>query len=541
MRCLQLALAALPTFAILPTACTGEIGGDPAGLDLPGGVPTAPAAETVAPSGLRRLTVAEYDRVVLDLLGDASAPASSFLPEDTLSPFDNDYAQQVPSSALVDGAEALAMHVSAELLTDAARRDSVVGCAPSGPADVACLESFVRAFGRRALRRPLTEEEVGEYLAMSAFGETAGDFYVSVETILWALLQDPAFLYRPEVGTPTDNSTIVRLDSFEIATKLSFLLWGTTPSEELLDAAEQAEAAGAPFDAARSAELAEGMLSDPRAAEQIARFHALWLGYGVLPHEASLAEDMQREAEALLERVVFDEARPWKDVLLLEETFLTPALADHYGLPSPGSTDGGWVSLDGTGRRGLLSQGAFLSNGAAGEDTSPTQRGLAVKIRLLCGALPEPPENVNVDEPPVGSGPCKWDQLAPYRDPGCAGCHDQVDPIGWGLEHFDAEGRYREVDSAGCDLAPYTQVDVAGIGSFRGPAELSERLVETSDLSRCVGTQVVRFAAGRSELTVADDGFVGAWLEGAGEDFTLQQLLLAYVSSPSFTFRNLED
>jgi hypothetical protein len=517
--------------ALLAGGCTGDIG------DAERPAETAPPADALGVVGMRRLTVGEIDNALRDLLGDTTRPAAAFLPEDSKTPFDNDTARQVPSAALVDGLEALTQDVTESLLADPARRDEVVGCVPSGADDAACMEQFVRSFGRRALRRPLYDDEVAEYVGLKSFAIEEGDFYVGVETAIWAFLQDPAFLYRVEIGTDA-GGPVVRLDSYEVVTRLSFLIWGTIPDVALLDAAEVAERAGASLTAADARDLAVAMLEDPRAREQMQRFHALWLGYSTLPHDPALAEDMQRETAALVDRIVFDDKLPYKDILTLGETFLTPALAQHYGLPAPASAEGAWVSLEGSGRAGLLSHGTFLSNGGESGDTSPTQRGLAVRLRLLCNPPPAPPGNVNVDDPPAGNGPCKWDQLSAYREPGCVGCHQQIDPIGWGLEGYDGEGRFRATDSAGCELEPYTQGQVSELGAFRGPAELGALLATSTEVDACIVTQMYRFVMGKSETSDADATSIDAWRAEVPGSFRMDELLLAFVGHQNFVFRN---
>ena len=538
----SLSMTALTT-VLVAAGCIGHIGDRDAfdGSGSEDGTPPPPA-DLVASAGLRRLSIHEYDNTVRDLLGDDTRPAATYLPEDARTPFDNDYTKQTASAALVDGAEALAMDVAARLLADPARRDAVVGCTPSGPEDSACATSFVESFGRRALRRPLTDEEVASYVGLFGFAGQAGDFYVGVETTLWALLQDPEFLYRVEIGRPaTDGSGVVRLDNFELVSRMSYLLWGSAPDDRLLDTAEEAEIASRDLDAEEVRTLAVEMLADPRGAEQLYRFHALWLGFDELPHDPALAADMRLETAALLERVVFEDAGPWNDILLAEETFLTPSLAEHYGLPPPASAEGGWVPYGTSGRRGLLSHGTFLVNGGKFEDTSPVFRGLAVRQRLLCQTIPPPPANVNIDDALMSESPCKWDQYLATLQDGCIGCHSQFNPAGWGLEEYDKQGRFRTADPAGCEIGEHANGEVPGLGSFRGPGELGALLAPSDDLLHCLGTQLVRFATGRGEPAPEDVALAAALLADRGADLRFDELLLDLVSSPTFAFRKLEE
>ncbi len=518
------------------TAGTGEESGS--GSDS--GTPTEdpPDVSLVGRVGLRRLTIDELDATIRDLVGDDTRPARAFVPEDLATPFDNDYTTQVASQALIDGAESLARDVAARLVADPQRRAEVVGCTPTGPDDAACMESFVRSFGRRALRRPLADDEVVAFASLISYAEETGDFWAGAEAAFAAFLQHPEFLYRVEIGEPVEGEPgLHRLGPFETVTRLSYFLWGTMPSDDLLDEAQLALDEGRRLDPADVRALAEQMLEDDRARAQVDRFHALWLGYRNLPYEDALAVPMRAETRALLDRVVFEEQRPWRDIFTADETFVTPSLAEHYGLPAPADGNGGWVAYADDPRRGLLSHGSYLSNGVTGEDTRLVMRGLAVRTRLLCGEIPPPPPNVNADDEPEGESPCKWDRYWEYREPGCIDCHQWVNPIGWGLEQYDQFGRFRELDNAGCELEPHAVGEIQGLGTFRGPGELGALLAESSTVTACFGEHLYRFAVGRSELDADDRGIVTAWLEAGGEAVRLHELLLHFVSEDAFVYR----
>jgi hypothetical protein len=493
--------------------------------------------DRVPESGLRRLTAAEYDATVRDLLG-IDVVAALLLPEDWRQPFDNDYTTQVASQALVEGAELLAADVAALALETPAVRDATVGCTPTGPADDACFRTFVTTFGRRALRRPLTAEEVDRFASLLAEAQETGEFDDAVEVALRAFLQHPEFLYRVEVGTPVDDEPgVFRLGDHEIGTRLSYFIWGSTPSDALLDMAD----AGELHTPDQIAAAAEEMLTDDRARERIGRFHALWLGYEQLPHSPDLVAAMQAETQALIDKVIFEEATPWQDLLRASETFVDATLAEHYGLTAPG-TDAGWVAYGDSGRRGLLSHGTFLSSMAKIGDSSPTKRGILVRTRLMCQVIPPPPPNVDVDnvEPPEGM--CKDEFYRTFHAQGsCAGCHNLMDPIGLGLENYDHTGAFRtqEIADPSCEISGQGEIDGT---PFSGPAELSALLLESGTLNECVATQLYRFAMGRTELTEVDYRFVeGVVGEVAPEgDFDFTQMVVRFVSDDAFRFRREE-
>ena len=514
------------------TACTGFIGdrGDEPGE----GIEVPPEARLAGESGLRRLTVDEYDNTLFDLLLDDTRPGSALLPKEGRTPFDNDFQEQMASQALIEGAEKLAGDAAVRLLADPARRDAIVGCSPTGPDDQACFASFVERFGRRALRRSLTDDEVEAYQALLALGVEANDFYMGVETALRAFLQDPSFLYRVETGIAVGDG-LFKLRGVEVASRLSYLLWGSMPDDDLLDLAE-----GGQLDSPEGVRAAaEIMFADERARARVARFHAMWLGYENLKHDAALAAAMQAETRALLDRVVFDDNAAWHDLLRAEETFVSDSLAEHYGLEPAGSPEGAWVAYADSGRKGLLSHGTFLSNGSKFSDTSPTMRGIAIRTRLFCQTIPPPPPGVTTDEPPPESGsPCKADRYAVHAQPGCAGCHNLTDKVGFGLENYDHQGRYRthDVDLPECTIEGKGEIE--GIGTFEGPAGLADLVLQSEMLNRCVVTHLFKLSVGRSELDATDNELIDSLASelGAG-DFTFEDLVLEHVGNAAFGFR----
>lgn len=520
-------------------ACTGKIEGAATG---PGGGGTTTGALSFGPTGLHRLSRIEYDNTLADLLGDRTRPGFAVLPEDARDPFDNDYATQLVSGALIASAETLASEASARLLAEPTRRDAVVGCTPTGAGDQVCLGNFVRTFGRRVLRRPLADDEVSGYLALSSFAVEANDFYVGVDLVLRAFLQDPSFLYRVEVGTPvTGVAGLYRLGSFEVASRLSYFLLGSTPSDELLDMAQAGQLDSAEGRRAAAAAL----LADARGQDRVKSFHAFWLGYQQLPLAADVATPMRAESDALVSRVIFERKGDYLDLFRSTETFLTDALALHYGLPAPGSTAGAWVPYGSDPRRGILSHGAVLAQGAKFDDTSPTLRGVFIRNRLLCQDIPPPPPNVAVDQPPAAttSSSCKWDRYAAHRTGGCATCHSKTDPIGFGLERYDRSGAYRTTDKDHPECPISGDGEVTGLGTagtFNGPAALGELLIASGNLESCLTTQLYRMALGRRE-TLADQPTIQKLTNGFTQNGRrFDGLLVDLVGDAAFVHRQIE-
>jgi hypothetical protein len=509
--------------------CIGDIG------DGVGTEPVPEGAQEAVLSGARRLTRTEYDNTLRDLLQDTTNAGFARLPEDVNDPFDNDYHTQKVSPALIEAAEALANEAAARAVQNAAVRDAIVPCSPSGPNDAACLGQFVSSFGRLALRRPITADEVNEYVAQfQPFAVEGNDFYIGVEMTLAALLQDVEFLYRIELGSAIPGLPgVFALGDHEIATRLSYFLVGTTPPAWLLDLADQGQLQGP--EGRRAA--AQQLLAEDYARDRIDRFHALWLGYHQLPHTAELVGELRAESRALVEKVVFEDGGDYFELFTSEETYLTDFLAQHYGY----SGGPGWFTYPDD-RRGILSHGSVLSSFGKFTDTSPTQRGIFVRTRLMCQTIPKPPPNVDADAPPPESaGNCKIDRYVAHTTGGCYDCHKMMDPIGFGLENYDNQGRYREHD----DGKPECLIDgtgaIDGVGDFRGPAELGALMLEEGVLQSCVVKQVYRFAQGRREESA--DRAVLTELEGkfaeAGNDFG--SLLVDVVAHQSFGFRRQEE
>lgn len=519
---------------------TGSGGdGSPEGDEVPDGEEPEELEDPslVAYSGMRRLTTVEYVDTVRDLLGVEASNASNVLPAPDFIPFDNDYTTQTESAVLIVATESLAYDVAQAVVDDPSRLQALLDCPADGPIDPSCFEGFLETFGRRALRRPLTDDEL---MAWSGFfleeAEAQGRFSLAVEVAIQTLLQHPEFLYRIDSGERVEGTEdVIRLDDWAVASRLSYLLWGTGPDDALLDRAANGELRTTEGRVA----IAELMLDDERALVRIERFHAMWIGYEFMPIGGELGRDMREETGALLERVIFEEQGPWMDVLRSTETYVTEALAEHYGLMVPDDPVGGWVDYGDGGRGGLLSHGTFLSNGFKDGDTSPTLRGKAIRERLLCQEVPPPPPAVNDSVPDAeeSESPCKIDRYAVHEEPGCSACHEVMDGLGFGLENYDQLGQFREHDPG------YPECEITGdgdgptVGAFNGPAELGLLLAEQEQVSTCLVTQAYRFAVGRTEIDPTDARLIERMEEqlGTGE-FQFRALLLEQVASPSFGF-----
>lgn len=504
-------------------------------------LPGAPGGNTLlTPGGLGfvgmgRLSKQEYQQSLVDLLGVAPPAALAALPEDILTPFDNDYASQVTSAVLISGLANVAREAATSALSTDAGKAKIVPCTPTGPSDAACFTSFIQSFGQRALHRPLGADEVNEYLSLQPFAVERNDFYAGVALVVRAMLQDIEFVYRVEVGTPVSPG-LVKLTPFELANRMSFTLLGTLPNDALLDIAKT----GGLDSAAGVRTIAQQLLTEPRAVERIGRFHAQWLNYDRVSAEPLLKASMRAESDALLNKVLFQDRRPWDDVFTSDQAFVDARLAPVYGLPPPATPS--WVKLTDPNRRGLLGQANFLAGGAKFGDTSPVLRGLQLRQRLMCQTIPSPPPGVSADQPPAGSAAdCKATRYAKHAANPCATCHALLDPVGNGFEQYGADGKLRafENNRPECPIEGKGELTDMGI-SFSGPAGLVNALMPTSVLNNCVMQQLFQYVVGR-QLAPTDRPSIDA----LAQTFTtgqhhLPDLLVELVASPAFQHRVTE-
>ncbi|WP_437930814.1 DUF1592 domain-containing protein [Sorangium sp. So ce291] len=502
-------------------------------------------------SPLRRMTRFEYNNTIRDLLGDDSAPADAFVIEEEALGFNNQAAAlgvtQLLAEQLMKASEAIAARAAQDLerLLD--------GCDPAAQGPEACAAELIERLGKRAFRRPLTATELERLERLFAWGNDEHGFSTGVELAIQAMLQSPHFLYRVELGTPDPaGEGVVPLSDHEIASRLSYLLWSSMPDDALFAAADAGELRTAEQIAAQARRL----LEDPRARAAVANFHAQWLE---LTKIDTLAKDaavypqyhdglpalFRAETEAFLDHVVFeDEAGDVATLLTAPYSLMNAELRAFYGLEAPadGAASPGElevVPLDPSRRAGFLTHASLLSVLAKPDQPSPVHRGKFVRERLLCQALPPPPPDVDIQPPAVRPGiPTRRQFERHAQDPGCAGCHRLMDPIGFGFEHYDGIGLYREVDQE-------VPVDASGeiVGSrgtdgrFDGAVELARRLAESDEVRQCVATQWFRFGYGRAEQAEDECSMSQIQQAFAESGYNIKALLVALTQTDAFRYR----
>jgi hypothetical protein len=524
-----------------------DAGDDADGGSSDGGEPSGPCGTAVPGSApIRRLSAFEYDNTIADLLGDTSKPAQDF-PEEGASGFDNNAdvasVSRLQAEKYMRAAEDVAARATEDL-------NGLLGCDLAAD-ETGCMQSWITSFGARAWRRPLTTDEVAAMSELFAAaragfeGQPANDARTSVELVLSAFLQSPHFLYRVEFGVPGAGE-VVGLGDHEMAARLSYFLWGSMPDDELFAVAEQGEL----HTRAHVESQARRMLDHPRARAMVLHFHEQWLDYGdidalakdttVFPdYTAEIAGAQRIEVDAFIDHVVWDGEGTLQALLAAPYTFVDDALASYYGLPAPGGTGAQQVTPQDRDVAGVLTQGAILAVHAKPHETHPILRGLFVREQLLCTIPPPPPDDVDITPPPVDPNATTRERYEQHRtDPACSGCHELMDPIGFGLENFDGTGRWRtlenglDIDASG-DLVG-TDVD----GSFVGAKGLAERLATSTVVSDCVTTQWFRYAYGRTENPDVDACTIDDIRTRFGEaDYEIAELLVALTQTDAFMFR----
>ncbi len=535
---------------VLLTACDGLIGSN-AGDQPPRTGSTEsfvcenPDEITLGSAPLRRLTNAEYDNTVRDLLGTDMAGLPE-QPSDAVleGSFENDALSLGPSDVRIARYENAAMMIGERAVNDSIARARVLPCTDQ---DAACGSEFVESFGKRAFRRPLTGDELDRWTAFFETQRAEIDFDAAVQLTVAAMLQTPQFLYRLEDRGTDLNAEQVELSQFELANRLSYLLWESMPDDELLQAAEADE-----LQTEEQLEAqARRLLDDDRARAAVRNFHRQWLyldrvlGEDKLPEVFPMWGPQARESakEETLRFVehTFFEGGSVEDLFTSNVAFVDDVVAELYDIPAP-SVPWERVELDPEERAGLLTRVAFLAGNAHDANGSPPLRGVYVMERILCEQRPSPPADADTSpvEPDPNQGPMTNRELFEQRvEPAsCQGCHIRIDGFGYGFESYDAAGIFRELDNGlPVDASGYAN----GIGNdaeYDGPVELQGLLGESEVVRDCVTKQWFTYMNGRP-MEPADTCQVEALqAELADNGGDLKELLVSIVKRPEFRLRS---
>jgi hypothetical protein len=481
------------------------------------------------------LTSGEYQLSLQELFALPAAPDVSQVPADgEQEGFRTIAALQSLSDQHLRAYVEIASKLGTELMADTTRRAQVLGCEPAASD---CLASFVTRFGKLAYRRPLTPPEVDALVTRAQSSATGVEdrFVFAME----ALLASASFLFRVEVGG-APNAEVAELSPLELASRLSFSIWGRSPSAELLASAEQGALATPAGVEAAAAQL----LQDPRARVFFASFFKQWLDFEELRRpntppagwDDALLPSMIEESAALLQDFAWTPGVKLTDALSANYTYVTPALGSFYGLTTSGEGLQKVTFPSGHPREntGLLTHAALIS--AKSDADLLAYRGKWLRGAFLCQTL-EVPTGLLSELSEELSGLTYVQVIAKRNtEPACGACHAQIDPLGAGFVQYDAAGHY-DASVKPSDYGLTTRFAGAPNPDFTTLAQLSQQLQQMPQLASCVAEKAFVYTQGRFPAD-ADH----CMLESVGQRFAASgygfpSLIAALVQAPSFRMR----
>jgi hypothetical protein len=511
---------------------------------------TAAQQPSVPEVRLRRLSRQQYDHTLRDLglLGEgASIAVAGFTGDSTVGGRRHGFSigggvDPVLARDLLDAALSVAASPQAAAL---------VGCQPtSALEEETCVRSFIASLGRRAFRRALSQADQDQLFSVFSGVRGQADFQAGVQAVTAAILSAPEFLYLLEDSEGTAGQ-IVPLGGFALASRLSYFLWDSLPDDALLGAAETGQL-GTP-EGLRSA--AERLLGDERARRGVRRFLNEWTGIDHLPeapkqgvdwYTPELVADLQASFMGGLENAFFGPEPTFRELMGSSKLWVNDRIALAYGLPAAGSALAATSAP--SERVGFLTHPGFMALMAKPTRGDPIHRGLFVREQLLCDELPDPPVTDQNGNPIVfnvgasGPGVTNRQRFAEHTAAAeCAGCHQLIDPLGFGLESYDAVGRFRSSDENGnaIDASGAVQGGGDAAGPFQGGSELVARLAQSQTVADCLALQWFRYALAREE---ADEDACA--LQSVEQKFqqasgNLKELLIALTTSDAFRYRKV--
>jgi hypothetical protein len=480
--------------------------------ETPNTGPLPPAAPASA-GRLRMLTRSQIENSLHDLLGDVAVGSTEL---DTVA---NGFASvgatyTTISPRGVEQLESAVLGALGPLFSDPARRAAMLGCTPNGVDDQTCVRRFIGDFGRRAWRRPLTAVEVDRYARLaSSAAATLKDINAALMHTTSALLASPNFLYRVELGAP-DSGGRYRYTGWETASRLSYLLWNSTPDSELLAAAEAGKLDGADGIRAQVTRL----LGSPRARTGFAEnFGRELMGLDSLAetpkNDPRFTPTLKTAMAAELTHLFASKLEANADLLDLydgSDVFVNAELAALYGITGITGTTQVAAKLPANSQRaGFLGTVAFLTLQSKQDATSPTARGKFIREALLCDEVPDPPDNIDttLKDPPAGVKLTLREHMDMHREnPACAACHQLMDPLGYAFEGFDWVGAARDKDN-GKPVVTADQIEGTPFMNARDFATTLRKLPKAQD---CILRNIFRYASGHKE-TKADEAELGTW------------------------------
>ena len=499
-----------------------------------------------APVSAQRLSATQYRQVISDVFAPDIKLGGRFEPGVR------------KNGLLAVGASAVAMSPSgfeqydnmarsiAGQVVDAKHRDALIPCKPADAKkpDQACATATLTKYARLLFRRPATDKEMAEPIALAGQAADAkGDFYAGLSYGLAELLDSPSFIFRKDAAEPDpSDKTRPRLTAWSKASRLSFFLWNAGPDDELLRAA----GAGELDSKSGLNKQVDRMLASPRIEGGVRAFFVDFLDFDQfdsLAKDATIypvfgekvAHDAQEQTLRTAVDLLVTQKGDYRDLFTTRKTFLTRNLGVVYQVPVASEKD--WeaheFAVDDP-HAGILTQLSFTELHAHPGRSSSTLRGKAVREILLCQPVPSPPANVNFTVVQDTNNPnfkTARDRLTAHRtEATCAGCHKIMDPIGLGLENFDGVGQFRSSEN-GANIDASGEID--GL-KFTDSASLGKAVHDNPAATACLVNSLYRYAAGRDFDPSERD-----WQKWLGEQFAangyrLPDLMKTIATSDAF-------
>ncbi|HVY37187.1 MAG TPA: DUF1592 domain-containing protein [Polyangia bacterium] len=425
------------------------------------------------------------------------------------------------------------------------------GCtAPAASAEAGCAAQFINTFGPKAYRRPLSAKEVTNLTNLYQAGRTtlALSFIDAIDFMVEAMLQSPGFLYHWEMdpGPATKDGAVVQLGNYQIANRLSYFLWGTMPDAALFAAA----AAGQLSTEAGVRTQATRMVADAKAKDSIADFFDDLFDVNTMStrpkdpavypmFNSTLAADMETEFRSFGVSVVTGTGL-FTDLLSGTKSSATQALATVYGVKGVTGSAPAPITFDSAQRGGLLTLAGFLTVTGQTDGSDPVRRGHSVLTRLMCGKLPDPPATVPPVPAPTAGVSTRQRFITHDQNSCTAGCHNVMDPIGFGFEHYDGIGQFRATDPDS-----KTAIDSSGTIALDGESKtfpdalaLNSLLAQSPQVQACFSTQWLRYALNRWDTPADTASIQSATVAFRAANLNIRDLMVAVATSRTFRYRS---
>jgi hypothetical protein len=549
--------------AALTIGCTGNIAGDPNGGPPSGsGNSSGGGGNTITPPPpgtdvgrveIHRLNNLEYANTIRDLVGIEANTANFNSSDGKADGFDNIASEFGVTDEQYASYFNSAVDISDRVFADMTASARILTCTPTGASDTACIKSIIQTWGLKAWRRPIKDNEITALTKLATDAITAGETGAGgIKQIVKSMLASPNFLFRIEYDSDPASTKAHPLDPYELASRLSYLHWSTMPDQTLFDLAANGKIMN---DDTITAQV-DRMLADARGQLFIQRFGGQWLGMEtLLTHQVEptafptfdepLRQAMYKEGLLYFQEFLLGGGK-MKDFFTTKVNFVNARLAKIYGISGITGDQPTRLNNMAANRVGFMGLAGFLTQSSYAYRTTPTLRGKWVLENLLCQEIPQPPNDVPKLDPETPAGMMMGQsenvrtRLEMHRaDPKCAACHAVLDPIGLGLETFDAIGQYRQkylngdvIDPAGIyDGKNFTGLDTLATMLSDPASKYAEQLTD------CATKKLLTYSLSRTlddtDPFIKSIGF--AWGGGSMKD-----LLKKVVLSSPFRFRHGE-